>query len=108
MRAVQNRSLGIINYVTQSSPYADTTQFSPVFMGPGESLTVEKAYEFSLILTAAGLMPDDPGQYWRNPSLWDDKHSAWVAAGSPAPPQSESDEPSEGWSAFCASVVSPE
>jgi len=83
------------------NPYETTTELTSDFMGPGEPGAVQRAYQFSLILQAAGAMPQDDSAYWQDPAAWGDHYRAWEAAGSPQPPEGSDPD----WDAFLEALL---
>jgi hypothetical protein len=57
------------------------------FIHPEDRGTIEKVYEFGLILSLAGAMPPNMLDYFERPWKWEPEYFKWVDAGKPYPPE---------------------
>lgn len=56
-------------------------------IAPGERDTIDRLFDFALVLRAAAAMPPDEDEYWEKPWKWDDEYQIWLRHGSPRLPE---------------------
>jgi len=83
------------------------TIHTPELITVDERATVQRLFDFALVLRAAEAMSTDEDEYWERPWKWATEYRLWVEAGSPAAPET-GDPVSMAWGRFMRALANEE
>lgn len=83
------------------------TTHTPELITVDERATVQRLFDFSLVLRAADAMSSDEDEYWERPWKWSREYILWIEAGGPAAPDT-GDPVSMSWGRFLRALSNEE